>query len=124
MAHKSDMYWFADGDAYEHYVGRWSRLIGQIFLNWLSPSPGLRWVDVGCGTGALTESILMQVDPEHIIGVEPSEGFISLAKAGITDSRAEFKTGDARSLPCKAASRGRFTPGATKARPVDVLQRE
>jgi SAM-dependent methyltransferase len=95
--------WFADGEAYEHYVGRWSRRVGHIFLDWLSLPSGLRWVDVGCGTGALTETILEQAVPGRVIGVEPSEGFLSVARNRIHDNRVEFKSGDATSLPLKDA---------------------
>ena len=95
--------WFADGEAYEHYVGRWSRRVGNVFLEWLSLGAGLRWVDVGCGTGALTEAILEQTDPSGVTGVEPSAGFLSMARGRIHDSRAAFKSGDATSLPLKDA---------------------
>ena len=95
--------WFADGEAYEHYVGRWSRGVAHLFLDWLSLPPGLGWVDVGCGTGALTETILEQADPSQVTGVEPSEGFISMARDRIQDNRAEFKSGDAMSVPLKDA---------------------
>ncbi|MGH7637198.1 MAG: hypothetical protein ACREOK_06060 [Gemmatimonadaceae bacterium] len=44
--------------AYEPYVGRWSRLVAREFVSWLNVAPGASWVDVGCGTGALTETIL------------------------------------------------------------------
>lgn len=103
MKEKKKAAWFADGDAYEHYVGRWSRPVGQMFLDWLSLAPGLRWADVGCGTGALTETILQRSDPEHVVGIEPSEGFLGLARNGIIDRRAEFRIGDALSLPLEDA---------------------
>jgi ubiquinone/menaquinone biosynthesis C-methylase UbiE len=96
---KKEEAWFADGDAYEHYVGRWSRPAGQMFLNWLALAPGLRWADVGCGTGALSETILQQSNPEYVFGIEPSEEFLDVAKASVTDERAEFRVGDAMSLP-------------------------
>lgn len=99
MTEKKKGAWFADGDAYEHYVGRWSRPVGQMFLDWLSPASGLRWADVGCGTGALTETVLQQSNPEYIVGIDPSEGFVELAKTGVTDERAEFRIGGGLSLP-------------------------
>lgn len=99
MTHKKAGAWFADGDAYEHYIGRWSRPVGQMFLDWLSPAPALRWADVGCGTGALTETILRQANPEQIVGIEPSVGFLDLAKTVVTDERTEFRLGNALSLP-------------------------
>ncbi len=103
MVEPSEGDWFADGEAYEHYVGRWSRGVGHLFLDWLSLPAGLRWVDVGCGTGALTESILQQTDPSRVTGTEPSEGFLSMARGRIRDDRAEFKSGDAMSMPLKDA---------------------
>jgi SAM-dependent methyltransferase len=90
---------FADGEAYEHYVGRWSRPIGHIFLDWLSQPTGLCWADVGCGTGALTGIVLEDADPKSVIGVEPSVGFLRVARASIKDSRADLRVGDAQSLP-------------------------
>ena len=99
MDEKGEGGWFADGDAYEHYVGRWSRPVAHMFLDWLSQPPGLRWTDVGCGTGALTGIILERNDPSGVVGVEPSEGFLGVARSSIEDARAEFKTGDALSLP-------------------------
>jgi hypothetical protein len=44
---------FDDGASYERYMGVWSRLVGETFLSWLAPSPGLRWIDIGCGNGRL-----------------------------------------------------------------------
>jgi SAM-dependent methyltransferase len=99
MSQKKDARWFADGEAYEHYVGRWSRPVGQMFLDWLDLPRDLCWVDVGCGTGALTDMILDTAAPNREIGVEPSEGFLSLAKANLEDPRAEFRLGDAQALP-------------------------
>jgi SAM-dependent methyltransferase len=99
MDQKDDKDLFADGDAYEHYVGRWSRPIGHMFLEWLSQPPGLCWADVGCGTGALTGIVLKEAEPKSVVGVEPSEGFLGVARSSINDPRAELRTGDAQSLP-------------------------
>lgn len=87
------------GDAYDMYVGRWSRRVAEVFLRWLGPPTGRYWLDVGCGTGALTGSILALADPEHVVGVDPSEGFLANARARIVDPRSSFRSGDARSLP-------------------------
>jgi SAM-dependent methyltransferase len=84
-------------EAYENYVGRWSRQVAISFLRWLDLAPGLRWLDVGCGTGALTATILATGKPESVIGVDPSEGF--LAQARETVPGATFHLGDARELP-------------------------
>ncbi|HBJ32561.1 MAG TPA: SAM-dependent methyltransferase [Dehalococcoidia bacterium] len=72
-------------------------------LDWLSLPSGPRWVEVGCGTGALTESILKHADPGSVTGTEPSEGFLNMARGRIHDKRAVFKSGDATSIPLKDA---------------------
>lgn len=95
--------WFADGDAYEHYIGRWSRPLGRSFVDWLAPATGLRWVDIGCGTGALSNTILERADPSEVIGIDPSEGFLQVARATLVDERAEFRVGDAQAVPLAAA---------------------
>ncbi|TDB74182.1 class I SAM-dependent methyltransferase [Actinomadura sp. KC216] len=90
---------WAAGDAYEDYVGRWSRRVANPFLHWLDVPARRRWLDVGCGTGALTAAILALTDPAQVIGVDTSEGFLSRARAQVTDTRASFHLADARSLP-------------------------
>ena len=90
-------------DAYERYVGRWSRTVAIEFLRWLSPPPGLAWADVGCGTGALASSILEAWAPASILGLDSSEGFVSRARARLADPRVRFETGDATHLPWESA---------------------
>jgi SAM-dependent methyltransferase len=86
------------GVDYEAYVGRWSRLVARGFLGWLGVQSSLRWLDVGCGTGALTQAILDLAAPVEIVGVDPSPGFIAHARNRITDPRVRFETGDAHNL--------------------------
>lgn len=95
---------WANGAAYEAYVGRWSRLVAQQFLAWLNLPAGGRWLDVGCGTGALTQTILLQAQPRTVHGVERSEGFLAAARALVTDDRARFDLGDAQALPVEDAA--------------------
>lgn len=90
---------WTDGDAYEMYVGRWSRKIGAEFLSCLDVPSGQRWLDLGCGTGALTSQILRTRSPRSVVGVEPSEDFLSLARQQVTDERAEFRQGSGASIP-------------------------
>jgi SAM-dependent methyltransferase len=90
---------WASGEAYEPYVGRWSRLVGQEFLQWLNVPPGSRWLDVGCGTGVLSQTILDMVAPSQIKGIDRSEGYIAFAQNRIRDSRVTFQAGNAQSLP-------------------------
>lgn len=90
---------WAVGGLYESYVGRWSRLVAREFLQWLSVPPSSNWLDVGCGTGALTETILEQAQPASVTGIDLSEGFIAYAREHVQDARSQFRVGDAMALP-------------------------
>jgi len=96
---------WAEGDSYERYVGRWSRAVARPFLRWLACPGGWRWLDVGCGTGALSEAILATQRPERLLGVDASEGFIETAREQQEFAGAWFEIGDATALP---ASDGEF----------------
>jgi SAM-dependent methyltransferase len=109
MAQRQDVW--ASGDAYEPYVGRWSRRVARQFLPWLAVPPDGRWLDVGCGTGALSQTILDCAAPVAVTGIDPSAGFIAYARAHVYDARATFVVGDAQSLDlatgtCDAAVSG------------------
>ncbi|HXF36283.1 MAG TPA: class I SAM-dependent methyltransferase, partial [Actinomycetota bacterium] len=91
------------GEAYEAYVGRWSRRVAPRFLAWLDVLPGRRWLDVGCGTGALCAAILERCAPALVVGVEPSEGFLDAARRDLGD-RAVLRRGTATALPLPDAS--------------------
>ncbi|WP_353814796.1 class I SAM-dependent methyltransferase [Agromyces sp. SYSU T00266] len=90
-----------DGEPYERYVGRWSRLVAATFVDVLDSRPGLRWLDVGCGTGALTDAVIERWSPASIVGVDPSEGFLAAARARPRAEGADvrFVVGDAEHLP-------------------------
>lgn len=87
-----------EGDSYEPYVGRWSRLVAEKFLDWLTVAPGSDWVDVGCGTGALTGVIAGKARPNRLAGIDPSSAFIATARARLGDG-ADLRVGDAQALP-------------------------
>jgi SAM-dependent methyltransferase len=95
---------WGSGEAYEPYVGRWSRLVAREFLHWLGISPSARWLDVGCGTGALSQVILTQAAPAVVHGIDPSEGYLTVAQQQVRDARAHFERGDARHLPVETAT--------------------
>ena len=91
------------GSPYEQYVGRWSRRIALPFLSWLSIPAGRRWLDVGCGTGALCAAIVDRCSPSSVAGVEPSEGFLKTAKENLA-GRATLYQGSATAIPLGDAS--------------------
>ena len=91
------------GNPYECYVGRWSRQVAPRFLAWLTVPAGRRWVDVGCGTGALCAAILDHGSPSSVTGVEPSEGFLATARENLA-GRAALLPGSATAIPLDDAS--------------------
>jgi SAM-dependent methyltransferase len=99
------------GDLYEPYVGRWSRLVARDFLSGLALPPGLDWLDVGCGTGALTSSIAELAAPASVTGVDPSAAFIAHASARLPSHRVNFETADAQALPFADARFGAAVSG-------------
>jgi SAM-dependent methyltransferase len=91
------------GNAYEQYVGRWSRRVAPLFLSWLSVAGGRRWLDVGCGTGALSAAILEHCSPSSVAGVEPSAAFLDKAKEQFR-GRVMLQLGNAAEIPLEPAS--------------------
>ena len=90
---------FDDGAAYERGMGAWSRLAGEIFLDWLAPHSDLRWIDIGCGNGAFTELIVERCAPAEIQAIDPSEGQLAFARSRPGVRMAQFRHGDAMALP-------------------------
>ena len=99
---RKDMW--ASGVSYESYVGRWSRLVAGQFLSWLDVPSGVQWLDVGCGTGALSQTILDTASPHGVLGIDSSEGYIEFAREQIQDPRVAFRLGDAQALPVESAA--------------------
>jgi ubiquinone/menaquinone biosynthesis C-methylase UbiE len=93
---------FDDGAAYEQMMGIWSRFAGEIFLDWVAPPLGLRWIDVGCGNGAFTELLVERCAPVEVQGIDPSEGQLAFARTRPASRVAEFRQGDAMALPFPA----------------------
>lgn len=93
---------FDDGAAYEQMMGIWSRLAGEVFLDWLSPPQDLRWIDVGCGNGAFTELLVERCAPASIDGIDPSEAQLAFARTRPAGKLAHYHKGDAMALPFAA----------------------
>ena len=96
MNTKSDTW--SSGDPYEYFMGRWSKLMAPEFLNWLNAESNLSWLDLGCGTGALSEAIIKNNNPAQLYCVEPSADFLAKAKERLGNS-AEFLVGTATNIP-------------------------
>ena len=90
---------FNDGAAYEEGMGVWSRLVGQVFLDWLAAPAGLHWADVGCGNGAFTALLAERCAPFDIQAIDPSEGQLGFARTRPGVQQAVFRQGDAMALP-------------------------
>src|SRR6187431_1459448 len=90
---------FNDGAAYERMMGIWSRIAGEVFLDWVAPKRGLVWADVGCGNGAFTQLIVDRCAPALVKGIDPSEAQLAFARARSAGRMAEFRQGDAMRLP-------------------------
>lgn len=90
---------WAAGEAYEPYVGRWSRLVAAEFVRRLAAAPGGSWRDIGCGTGAVARAVLAAAAPRRVIGVDPAESYVRHARRHLAGPRADFVVGDALALP-------------------------
>lgn len=93
---------WASGDSYEPYVGRWSRRVAREFIYWLRLPEHCQWLDVGCGTGALCQTILDLANPQKVKGIDRSESYVDFVRGQINDPRAEFEVGNAQAMPIES----------------------
>ena len=90
---------FSEVDAYERFMGRWSRAAAQWFLRWLAPPTDARWLDVGCGTGILSQTALAASAPAALVGIDRTPAQVEHASRDGGDGRARFEVADAQALP-------------------------
>ncbi len=90
---------FDDSDAYERFMGRWSRAVGSVFLDWVAPPAGACWLDVGCGTGIFTELVVDTCAPSAVFAVDPAGAQIEHARRKPVAGRITFQVADALALP-------------------------
>lgn len=95
---------FDGSAAYERCMGRWSRAVAPVFLDWLGAARRASWLDVGCGTGILAETLVELCAPASVHGVDPAAAQVSAAARGPARNRAQFQVADARKLPFADAS--------------------
>ena len=102
---------WATGDAYERFMGRWSRLVAERFVRWLDPRPGLKWLDVGCGTGALVTQICNLADPSSVTGCDPSKPLVDHLGSRMRDPRVSVVVAGSGDLPVDPSGFDRIVSG-------------
>ncbi len=90
---------WTSGADYDQWMGRWSRLLAHEFLNWLRSAAGLRWLDICCGSGVLTEAITERSAPAAVVGIDVSPEQINFARQHRSRPNVTFETADAMALP-------------------------
>jgi SAM-dependent methyltransferase len=95
---------FAASAGYERFMGRWSRLLAPGYVTFAGVKNGDRALDVGTGTGSLAAAVEASMPASEIVGVDPSEGFITYAQKNAKSARMHFEVGDAQALKFKDAS--------------------
>jgi trans-aconitate methyltransferase len=95
MADEKPKLW-GTADTYEGYMGRWSRKVAPLFVNWLDAPQEKRWADIGCGTGILSLQISRQCKASHLVGIDTSAAYITQAAKSVPG--AEFREGDATNV--------------------------
>ncbi|HEX5606020.1 MAG TPA: methyltransferase domain-containing protein [Candidatus Binatia bacterium] len=89
---------FSAAAEYERFMGRWSRRLAPEFIAFAGIKNGDRVLDVGTGTGSLASALERTMPFSEIVGIDPSEGFISYAKKNAKSNRTHFEIGDAQAL--------------------------
>jgi SAM-dependent methyltransferase len=93
---------WSGGDAYERFMGRWSRQIANEFIAWLTPPAAWNWLELGCGTGALTQAVLLHANPASVVACDPSPQMVSFARRSLAHPTITFEVGGADDLPRRA----------------------
>src|ERR1051325_10121919 len=90
---------FADAEAYERFMGRWSRLVAPQLVEFAALPDGGRFLDIGSGTGSLAFAIGERHGRARIVGIDPSREYIAYAGSrNPLGDRASFEIGDAQRL--------------------------
>ena len=100
---------WAAGSSYEDFMGRWSRLLAPAFVSWLQVPRGVHWLDVGCGTGALSAAVCSHADPASVMGCDPATPFVEFARERSRDARQSFVIAGVGNLPRRPGGYGSVT---------------
>jgi SAM-dependent methyltransferase len=100
MSQHSDRW--AAASTYEHFMGRWSRTLARDFIQWLQPAPQLHWLELGCGTGALTSAICTYTEPASVTACDPAPPFVAYARQNLGDVRTSFVVAGADDFPLRS----------------------
>ena len=95
---------FTDALAYEGFMGRWSRRVAPLLVEFAKIDDRGRLLDVGCGTGSLTRALLGVTRRAEIVGIDPVATFVEYVRAQVKEARVSFEVGDAQALPYPDAS--------------------
>jgi SAM-dependent methyltransferase len=95
---------WADGGHYEQFMGRWSRVLARDAVTWLAIAPGSAWLDVGCGTGALSAAILDLAAPRELRAIDASPEYVAAATARLAGKPFAAQVADAAELPFETDS--------------------
>jgi SAM-dependent methyltransferase len=91
--------YYSNAEAYQRFMGCWSRAAGALFLEWLAPPKHARWLEIGCGTGVFTKLILDTCAPSAVVAIDATAAQLDHARRQPVGRRAEFQLADAQSLP-------------------------
>jgi SAM-dependent methyltransferase len=89
---------FSAAEAYERFMGRWSRSLAPLFVRFAGVRDGESVLDIGSGTGALTAAVAKAAPSSRIVGVDPSASYVALAQSRQGSALIEFEIGDAQRL--------------------------
>jgi SAM-dependent methyltransferase len=95
---------FTLGEGYEHFMGRWSRLLSPAYIAFAGIRDGERILDVGTGTGSVASALAAALPSSTIFGIDPSDAFIAYARRNAGSDRVRFEVGNAQALRYEDAS--------------------
>lgn len=94
----TDQAMFSEADAYERFMGRWSRQLAPVLVSFAGVRDGDAVLDVGSGTGALAAAVTLAAPSSRVVGIDPAATYVTLAQARQTGGLVRFEVGDAQHM--------------------------